>query len=709
MKTQKMLLPLAISLSLSAYAQDSEELKTVVVETDSLQTAAFEAAKGQTVVNEEEIKMAQPLTLLESIDSVAGVNIENSQRPMTGDISIRGFTNERINLSVDNMDVTQFADGTSSVSRITALTVDPSLVKSFVVDKGGEGVDFGSGAIGGAITVETKTAKDYLSDGKTAGATVHTSGDSANHGGKLGLTAYGLWNDLDILGHVSKAHYGDVDTGKDEDIDNSSDSIDSRLKIGWESGNISIGSVTAYNSTEVGKIPYSAAYADSPYAEEEQVKRFQQGFNIGVNNGDWLNLTSNISYQNLKHDKAQRGSLILRNGSLYDLNYDDNFKDTKLSFDIANTMNHSLGSNTGELTAKLAYDRTTFDQKEFDYSDNTPVDYYGDSKGNNIALSLKEKINFGEKVTTDFGARYDHYKRSSSNYSSEYGDNKDSELSFNAGISVFPAEWLMVYGRYNEGYRAPNLRELYKKAEWSCHWPRKFCYNEPQPNLKPETSKNIEVGFGFNFDNTAFADRFTLKASVYRNNIDNYIATAPFMYRIVNGEKVFASPEEATHRDYSTKNIDKMKTRGAELEIFYQKGKFDADLAYSMTRMDTMGMPNFYLGMIERERQPYVDAPQDSLQLTLGYSPSEQLRFAATAKHRFNQKRLPALYLEYDYGEERSTTLDLAVQYKPKFLGDTTINFSINNVTDRAYNIYPDSDGGEQPGRTFRLDIESRF
>lgn len=703
------LFSLLVPVGFCAYGQGNEELKTVVVEAQSPKTTVFRVAKGQTLINEDDIKKASPLTLLESVGRVAGVSLEGSQRPLSGNVAIRGFTNERINLSVDQIDLTQISDGTTALSTISALTIDPSLVKSFIVSKGGEGVDFGSGAIGGAIAVETKTAKDYLREGKTSGVAINSTVDSASHGAKLGLTAYGLYNDLDVLGHVSKAHYGDVDIGEPGKVKNRSDQLSGRLKVGWQSDSLLFQSVSAYQSVKVEEMPFrnQSRWAEQPLEEKEQVKRWQQGFYLAAHQNDWFNLEGGVNYQALEQGKKKRGSLISR-GKTYHFNEDEDAKEKKLSFDLGNTVYHGFGDAKGEMTAKLLYDRLGFEQREFSYDDDKGGTYYGKSHGNNLAFSLKENINFADKAVADFGIRYDRYQRHSSDYAA-YGKNQDSALSFNTGVSVFPMDWLMLYGRYNEGYRAPNLRELYKKSEWRCHWPRKFCYTEPQPNLKAETSKNLEFGFGFNFDGVAFADKLTLKASVYRNNIDDYLATAPFMYRLVDGQKVLASPEEATHRDYSTKNIAKMESRGAELEIFYQKGRFDADISYSITRMDTLGLPNFYLGKIEHERQPYLGAPQDTWALTLGYSPSEQLRFALTTKHRFKQKRLPALYLQHGYGENKSTTLDLAMEYKPKFLNDTTVNFSINNVTDQSYKIYPDGDGKEQPGRTFRLDLETRF
>ncbi|WP_211085952.1 hypothetical protein [Shewanella oncorhynchi] len=95
--------------------------------------------------------------------------------------------------------------------------------------------------------------------------------------------------------------------------------------------------------------------------------------------------------------------------------------------------------------------------------------------------------------------------------------------------------------------------------------------------------------------------------------MQNYIDTAPYMYNIVDGQKVPASPTEATHRDYSSKNIGMLYSSGIEAE-------------YSKVKMNVEGMPNFYLCTIEDIRQPYNSTPQDKINLGISWQLISALR-----------------------------------------------------------------------------------
>lgn len=108
--------------------------------------------------------------------------------------------------------------------------------------------------------------------------------------------------------------------------------------------------------------------------------------------------------------------------------------------------------------------------------------------------------------------------------------------------------------------------------------------------------------------------------------MQNHIDTAPYMYNIVNGQKVPASPTEATHRDYSSKNIGMLYSSGIEAELTYQYNSLDLFANYSKVKMDVEGMPNFYLGTIEDIRQPYNSAPQDKINLGISWQLISALR-----------------------------------------------------------------------------------
>ncbi|MCT7944746.1 TonB-dependent receptor domain-containing protein [Shewanella septentrionalis] len=118
------------------------------------------------------------------------------------------------------------------------------------------------------------------------------------------------------------------------------------------------------------------------------------------------------------------------------------------------------------------------------------------------------------------------------------------------------------------------------------------------------------------------------------------------MYNIVDGQKVPASPTEATHRDYSSKNIGMLYSSGIEAELTYQYNSLDLFANYSKVKMDVEGMPNFYLGTIEDIRQPYNSAPQDKINLGISWQLISALRLPWISSFAMDMTRLPEAQLK---------------------------------------------------------------
>lgn len=692
--------------------QDSTSFDKVVVTEEKLREKAFWEPKSSSVITSEELEVLQPTTINQVIDSAAGVNITDGNRPLTGQISIRGFANERINLSIDGIETRQFSDGTSSASSISAITVDPDTIKYVRVFKGGEGISFGSGAIGGAVELRTKEAADYLSTQYGRGVRVSASGVSGSNGGRVGVTGFMAREGFDGTAHLSAAQFGDVETPDDGlgKIKNETENVELRLKGNFTLSNaMLLSSVTALSDTTVGEMPYrnSSRYADFPM-EEQQKQSLQQGFKLQYQASDQLILESNLNLDYQKSDRDQNGALVF-GPNIYEFNTLNETTNKALNLDLISKYNHQLGSIPATLTAKLDYTHSRYEQDFLDRSDGQASSTYGNSKGNAYALALTEKANLTDTIVLDAGVRYDKYRNSSSTYP-EFGKNSDDATSYNLGMSFTPRPWLLAYGRYSEGFRAPNLRELYKSDEWSCHRPSKACFESPQPDLKPETSQNFELGLGVNFANLVYADELAVKANVFRNTIKNYLDTAPFMYYLDDdGNRVHASPQEATHRDYSTKNIGKLISEGLELEAYYAFGPFDARLTYSRNLMDVYDNPNFYLGTIEHGRSPYVDAPQDNVNLRLGYQVNPDVYVATVIDHKRDMYRLPQNYLDAGYGADSSTVLSLYSRFTPFAQKNIELSLAVENLTDKAYRNYPDDDGKLQPGRSVLITVASTF
>lgn len=64
-------------------------------------------------------------------------------------------------------------------------------------------------------------------------------------------------------------------------------------------------------------------------------------------------------------------------------------------------------------------------------------------------------------VTLLGGTRYDNYRGSSSGYDDVDADKWSSR----AGLTVSPADWLMLFGSYARAFRAPTMGEMYNDSK----------------------------------------------------------------------------------------------------------------------------------------------------------------------------------------------------------------------------------------------------
>ena len=608
-----------------------------------------DAAASISVLTEKEIARTQAVEMSSLLKELPGVDISGSVTPLSSQPVIRGLTGERIHISVDNVKRKNESDGDSSVTSINSLGIDPDQVKQVQVLRGADSLTVGSGALGGSIRLVTKDASDYLSGVNGFGARASVAHQSASESNRFGVSAFSLSDGLDTVLHISQIKFDDIDiVGKnksDYKVPKDEEPVELLNKIKNESSRTNITLKNTWHFAPMhsikSKLDWSETESiDQPYGQRQSLAIFYPKLLEDYNN-DYIEAMANYAYQ-------PGSDLIDLDVQLVysKKNYQEVSKgyyergDKKISMDkiskgatkrssirLANLAKFE-GLITHSLAVEVNYERENFTQSEVDKG--VKGTYYGDSDSSDLSISVIDQAEFfdGQFLVTA-GLRYDDYERSN-NIFSTYESKDSGELSNELGLTFKATDYLNFYLKYAEAFRAPSVQELYKKNEWRCHRPSKFCYSEPQPDLKPETSENYEAGFGLSWQDTGFADNLSIKAIYFDNKIDNYISNVPFMYYIdADGNKQLGSPNSdavkasgiplATHRDYSAQNIGRLNSKGVEVEVSYQMAKFDAYLGYSTMNMDVNGMPDFYLGTIDTSTQPYVDAPADKVTLNLNY------------------------------------------------------------------------------------------
>ena len=694
-------------------------------------------AASVSALSQEAIARSQEAELSNILRELPGVDISGSVAPLSGQPAIRGLDGERIHVSIDNIKRKIESDGGANVTSINSLGIDPSQLKQVQVLRGPDSLTVGSGALGGSIRLVTKDAADYLVGEDKFGARAQVLHQSVSDSNQISVSLFGLTDLTDTVFHASYVDFSDVDVvakdnTSDEDsavaklnkIKNDSNRVNFALKNAWYIDNAqTLKTKIDWSETESSDQPYGQRQSYGvryPHLFEDYQNDYLEVSSTYIYSPDspLIDLDVQFVYSDKDYQEVSKGFIEFGNGAqrIFDTVSDGSTE--RKSIRISN-----LAEFESPVAHKLAFE-LNYEDEEFEQSEvnrGEASTYYGLSESENISLSIIDQIELlDERLYVTAGVRYDDYERSN-NIFNDYDNNNDGELSSELGVSFAVTEFFNIYLKYAEAFRAPSVQELYKKDEWRCHIGGKICYQEPQPELKPETSENYEAGFGLFWEEKSWADAFSLKAIYFDNRITDFIRNVPFMYYIdENGNKVAGSPGPqpangvpvATHRDYSAKNIGRLDSEGVELELAYRLNKFDAYLGYSKITMNAYGSPNFFLGTVDDDRQPYVDAPADKITANVNYQLMESLNIGAQYIHYAEQKRLPEQYLNAGYGTESAGIVNLNLSFQGQgMISGLALRLSVDNVTDKRYLRAPASESNDpaELGRNYKATLSYQF
>ena len=208
---------------------------------------------------------------------------------------------------------------------------------------------------------------------------------------------------------------------------------------------------------------------------------------------------------------------------------------------------------------------------------------FPDASMNNQAFYLQDEWNIGNKVYFTPAIRYDVFHAQSK---SDLKDKKDNRFSPKINLAFKPISSTQIYYQYATAFRSPNLSELYGQGVHIPPLRRKAKPNLfiPNPDLKSEKAKNKEIGINYHSKNILQEnDKFFTKLTYFNNRIRDFIQIIPNFHPKIN--KTFI------------KNISSAKIYGFENENCYENLYFFSGLTFS-TIFGKDRLTNEYLGTI---------------------------------------------------------------------------------------------------------------
>ena len=540
------LLALAIVSNLPVVAWAAVEDMTVTATGNP--RSAFEAPMMVSVIDATAPENQTASSTADLLRKVPGLSLDGTGRTNGQDVNLRGYDRRGVLVLVDGV-----RQGTDT-GHLNSTFLDPALIKRIEVVRGPSALLYGSGALGGVIAYDTADAKDLLEAGQNSGYRVFGTAATGDHSLGMGASAFGRTDTLDGLLAWSSRDRGNLRQSDGTTAPND-EAINNMLAKGsWkiDSAQTLAGSLRYYNNdAREPKNPQTSAAdtTSNPMTDRSTIQRDAQlTYSLAPADNDWLNADAHIYWSEARinaqntdstgefRKQTTKGGKVDNRSRLFT----DSFASHLLTYggEYYRQEQQPGGATTG------------FPEAKIDFSSGWLQD----------EITLRDL-----PVTLLGGTRYDSYRGSSDGYEDVDADKWSSR----AGLTVAPADWLMLFGSYAQAFRAPTMGEMYNDAKHFSIGRFYTNYWVPNPNLRPETNETQEYGFGLRFDDLLMAsDALEFKASYFDTKAKDYISTSVD----------FAA---ATTMSY---NVPNAKIWGWDVMAKYSADLFSLDMAYNRTR-----------------------------------------------------------------------------------------------------------------------------
>ncbi|WP_434352548.1 TonB-dependent receptor [Psychrobacter sp. HD31] len=617
-----------------------------------------------------EKKLSKDTNIVQNLTQVPGVEFGfDSGRQIGEQYQIRGYgyqSNNRVIIKQDGVE----RDTSLYSNHISSFRTDPNLLKRVEVVKGGSSVLHGSGAIGGIVSMETKEARDFISDDEETGVTLGGRYDSNNaHSMYVALAADPNDIPLDFLAYHRKQDIGDTTlAGRGyasyKTIDNDENVKTTYAKIGWDINDENRVALSYYDFDEKLDTSWQTLYhwdvdEDDPVKGHLEQKDLVLTYNYVPKDNELIDLetkaySSEASYFRSFDKNNPEGNYYVNNDDRWGINIKN------LSLFDTGIIDHSLivGADyqDRENSSTFYYNNSLRD------SGPTNPNYLKD-----LGIYVQDKMDIG-KFTTTIGARYDNFKRSGT----EGDEFKENNLSPKISIGYEILDGVHLIGGYSETFRAPVPTETSSKGPVNPHY-----WYLTNADLKPETLKEYEIGFAIDKQGMiSDDDELFFKATYFDGTIEDMISvqTMPELGKPPIVDRY------GDYRQYAQyQNVSSVNREGVEVEGKYIKGPWSVATGFD------------HLRMTNDETDKRLRASTKKTYLNFGYSDDESgVSTGLKVTHWFRPHRdfykFTSRGREYEYVNEDFTIADVYAGWDPvntgnEFLDDgLKLNLGINNL-----------------------------
>ncbi|PHS16352.1 MAG: hypothetical protein COA86_11985 [Kangiella sp.] len=579
---------LATNLFAESSSNHNKLSKTITITAARTEKNLNEVSSKVTVISKDDIEKNLVRDIRDLVRYEPGITVSGTGRFGLSGFNIRGISGDRILTLVDGVPVPdEFSFGPALSARRNFVDVDS--LKAVEIIRGPASSLYGSNAMGGLVAFVTKDPYDYISSNNTDYYTgIKLSYDSVDSSFDQTFTYAGGNKTLSAMlvlthrkGNEFKTYFNDSLTGSSRQSANpiSNEDLNILTKIVYQPDEKHSYKLTLekFNSETdsnaqslVGSRVFGSLRNDVTSEDSRDRARIAFEYNVILENlfaddmhFNFYNQTSDSKQLTFENRTSASGINQIRSrDSLFE---QDNlgFKlslvkdihagiEQQIVYGIDYDKNESatlrLGSTINADSGDVIPEFTAFPTRDF------PL-----SKYTSYGIFIQDELSFMQrKLLLIPSIRYDNFKLTAKTDAYFLNGNpgapapvgfEESQVSSKLGIIYNLSDSWSVYGQYAEGFKAPSLDAVNTGFTNLAGGYTTL----PNPDLEPESSETVEIGFRFKGKIHQF------EVSAYKNDYNNFIESLAF--------KGF---NPATFLvEFQAINLDKTTIEGYEVKGFW--------------------------------------------------------------------------------------------------------------------------------------------
>ena len=697
-------------------------LREVVVSGSRSERAIEDVPASIDVITGEDLGPARVQDIRDLVREVPNMSVRRAPQRFGGvtgstgrdgnaGFNLRGLEGNRVLLTVDGIRVPrELTSGVFGSAAFGRDYYDMGLISRVEIVRGASSALYGSDGLAGMVAMFTTEPKDLLKPGQTFGGRVGLRADSEDDSRGLGVTLVGQPNDtLQWLGSVQLSRSEALENQGENVSLNSTRTAPNPQK---DKGVSALGKVvltpgggqrhtlTLEHVDKSGEVEAYTGRAtalgfqtlDLDGTSDMERTRLSWDGRFKVDSAWADELRAAVGYQQSESQEVtQEQRRAVASGALSSRSRDVTYTEKLWQGVLQAEKARSLGADWGQ---KLVYGVDVSVAKMDNIVTGTagpayepyPLKRFPPTRETNTALFVQSEF-ATERWSLIPALRYDRFDlkaESSALYPLQPASLSDSALSPKLGVIYRAAQEFNVFANLAAGFKAPNALQLNNYFQN----PTANYSSIPNPNLKPETSRTLELGVRdtvgpFQWEAAAFTGR-------YKDFIEDLV------------------PVSTTPLTYQSINIGEVSLSGFELKGRLALSKAtDLRLAYGQTK-----------GKDTRLHRPLNSVNPARLLVGVDHRIGDW-KFGASLAHTMKKSTSDINYanLANQFAPPSYTTLDLRASWQVSKA--TKLSAAIHNVTDRKYwewtNVVgvaansPVLDAYTAPGRSLSVALVTDF